>query len=658
MGLLPRVSGEGEAGIRFIVEIVSETGRPEILFSTAVHPASPFAFDRLLERHTRVNPARDPWRRGTVDLSAWQGRTIRLRLRTEPSVPEGTGRVGPPHGFWGAPVLWTASRGRPVRDNFILLVTDSMRPEDASDPTGPWSRLRLEGVTFESVYTNALSPAWSFASLLSSRLVPDLGDVIVSSSPSVFQREEFHRRRVPSLVSELRREGYRTALIGSGSFLAEGSGDPVGLDWGFDEAHLFTRRGYEPVHVARRAVARLSRETGGPLFLLIYIRQPSDSFPPLRFWTSALSRLRPGRGFFTEWGYQSRLHYAAEYFGRVLDLIDARNLWQNSLVVAASGRGAEFRPRPVRVLPGAQAGKPVPGKAARRVIADGRLPLTESNLRTVWMMRHRTLPAGQSIPDKTQLLDLAPTALGVLGVARPSTFRGTAVDLSRYPRRYEPPNAPILVHGPAGRALLLDGHFKYIRRRAGRTFTAKGIRFVYPLHAEEAYDLWTDPEERRDIARSDRHLLARLRRAMDEIDPDPVETRLLFRGLDQPVRGSIVLPSGDLLAVDSSEGGNRRGLNQFDFELTQAAGEVNFRAWPPYSVFVLKLALGRASFPYERILVTRHGLPLLEGAESWFDHSDFPLLDGVPEAVPPADGPWLFLGRATVRNEARQKGTP
>jgi hypothetical protein len=126
----------------------------------------------------------------------------------------------------------------------------------------------------------------------------------------------------------------------------------------------------------------------------------------------------------------------------------------------------------------------------------------------------------------------------------------------------------------------------------------------------------------------------------------------------QPVRGSIVLPSGDLLAVDSSEGGNRRGLNQFDFELTQAAGEVNFRAWPPYSVFVLKLALGRASFPYERILVTRHGLPLLEGAESWFDHSDFPLLDGVPEAVPPADGPWLFLGRATVRNEARQKGTP
>ena len=73
-----------------------------------------------------------------------------------------------------------------------------------------------------------------------------------------------------------------------------------------------------------------------------------------------------------------------------------------------------------------------------------------------------------------------------------------------------------VVRSAGAKAVVLDGRYKYIRHGSRQAWTSArrgAIRIDYP--AEEVFDLWNDPGERKDVARERRNLLALLRSVVE-----------------------------------------------------------------------------------------------------------------------------------------------
>nr|MBP9128469.1 hypothetical protein [Elusimicrobiota bacterium] len=150
----------------------------------------------------------------------------------------------------------------------------------------------------------------------------------------------------------------------------------------------------------------------------------------------------------------------------------------------------------------------------------------------------------------------------------------------------------------------------------------------YP--AEEVFDLWNDPGERKDLARERRNLLARLRDVLDELDPDPAEVRLSFLNpTGRRVDGMVNCVQGELGEVVSSVGGRRMGAYEFIFSTNAVSGDIRFRTWPPLVPFRLRVLVDGKSLDPSRIQVGRWGIPLFEiKGDEWFDKTKFGWMDG------------------------------
>ncbi|MGQ0644093.1 MAG: hypothetical protein ACT4O3_01185 [Elusimicrobiota bacterium] len=572
----------GAAGAaRFIVE-AEAGGRTARIFYEDVRPGEAGAY-------RAAGDERGPWRKRRVPLKAWGGRRVLLRFRTE-ALEEGAVAA-----HWGRPLLW-APAARPAKaDNLVLALADSLSGPEREVPAPGVERLAREGFGFLRFYTNTVRS-----------LEAALECLLASRSPAARAKSPPAETARPTLASVLAASGYDTAAFGL-----------PGGDWGFDESSSYPGGG--PAPAARDALRWLEERGSRPFFLLINLSDAGR--PPLRFWLSSfVESLRGPRGL-RAWERNARRGRSDEALEELWSALDALGFRENSLAAALSTRGAP-----------SGAGSPPSG-------------LSEDGIRAAWWMRHRKLAAGQVSTRPTQLLDAAPTFLHLLGTSIPGTFEGTvqtaavpAVSARRRPRAAAQEELPsrILVHGESARALVLDGHYKYVSRRDAPA----------GLETEAVYDLWTDPGETRNLARRRRDLLARLRRVLAELDPEPVETRLSFWGLDAPVEGDVRLPAGEIIAPFSSGGLARRGGGEFAFSIEASSGEVRFVTRPPLAAHVLRVRLGGKPFPAERMLLSKFALPLLEkGAPEWSDRGLFPFLEGESGPRPGDQGPLMFWGR-------------
>jgi arylsulfatase A-like enzyme len=605
------------AEVRFIVEVLDATGPAQAVYSAVAAPpvrrSAPARWFRTALGS--VDPRETAWRRVRVSLAPWTGRTVRVRLRVD-GVPAGlpTEEVRPPDAalpgaapfaaFWAEPAVLVPSPTRPRRpDNLLLVVLGSLRPDGLSVRKGDGGapnveRFLLEGVDFQRVYTNAVSPEGFVRALLTSRSAPE------SVAPA------------DSLVSALARQGYRTAAIG----LPADDGE-------FDEFHAAGRPGYETVDAGLAAVEWLAENAGGPpFFLLVHLRPAPATDVPWRYWLRSLSELPWGAAGLRRWRYRARAAYADEYAGRVLDVADAFRLSETSAVSVLSVRGEPLR------RPGASAES----------------DLSDENLRVVWGVRHRAVRAGSLVSEPVQTIDAAPTLLRLLGGTVPDGWRGSALDLSRADAPPVDPDVSFLTVAAGGRALIRGHHYKYVRRAP----STSGGRPRYG--AEELYDLWTDPGEQRNLAGRRRTLLAELRRRMEELSPQSTETRIVFwdlRGL--AATGSVESPGGTFHRFWSDGTFAPRGAARYDFEIRASSGAVRFEIRPPHAPFVLRMRVGDRTVPSDRIRVTRFGLPLFERAGvEWYDYNVFPWLEGIAIPSPNEVGPLVYLGRVPAPPES------
>ncbi len=639
--------------LRFTVDAVVAGGGVERLFDQEIFSHEPFQ-DPRWKKWLPPSPALSQreaeahWPAAEIDLKKISGRSVKLRFHAEAAGDDGVS-ADSVHAFWAEPLLWVPRpKKNPPRDSVVLIVLNSLRADEmgahgaARHTLASFDSLARQGVDYQRFYTNAVSPRFALPSLLTSRRISQIGEAARASSPGAAERDRFYANAPASLVTVLREAGYRTVAMGPLGFMTDNPGP--GVDWNFDEVHAFAPSGYDTAQTFQAAENWLAAHEGEePFFLLVYAGEAApDSPPPLRYWGRGFDGFPRDRGDLDLWRRRAQLSYIDEYLGRFLQFLQDFNLGERSLVSAMSTRGAVFSPRPMVSAS--------TGRALWRFVPAEGIHLTEEEIHAVWILKHRNLPPGRIFHKPTQLLDAAPTFLALLGLPSPGTFQGSTFSLSLKPTDQEQA-LPILTYAHGAKSLLTEGHYKYVRRERSAETELRGLWgeeiLRMPDGREELYDIWADPGETRNLIYRERNLLSLTRRVMDEVDPDPLETRLVFWDLKgQPVRGSIRLPGGQFRSFHSSGESARTGAYEYSFTLNASTGEVRFETWPPSISYVMQVRVNEKYLSNDQLLFSRYRLPFLErrGVE-WYDYNNFPWMEGSASPSPGDEGPLLFIGR-------------
>lgn len=676
-GVLARGTVPGR--VRFSLEAIVPGGGAERLFDHEVFSHEPFQrprWKKLLPPSPALSQreAEAHWPAVEVDLTKLGGRFVKLRFRAEPAAREPSSDNSV-HAFWGEPILWVPRpKKNPARDSVVLIVLNSLRSDEleahgaARHTLSSLDSLARQGMDYQRFYTNAVSPRLALPSLLTSRRIRQIGEAARNPHPDAAERGRFYENVPASLVTTLREAGYRSAAMGPLSFMTDHPGP--GVDWNFDELHVFAPSGYDTAQTFEAAEEWLARHEGEePFLLVIYLGEAArHSPPPLYYWGRGYNGIPRRWADLDLWRHRAQLSYIDEYLVRFLQFLEDFNLGERCLISVMSTRGAVFSPRPMRSV--------AKDHAVWRSLPIAGIHLTEEETHAVWILKHRNVPAGRIFQKPAQLLDAAPTFLTLLGLPIPVTFQGSAFSLALKPSDQEQP-LPILTYANGAKALLTEGHFKYIRRERSAEVVRRGFfgkeKLRTPDIPEELYDVWVDPNEKHNLVYRERNLLSLTRRVMDEVDPDPVETRLVFWDMKgQPVRGTVRLPGGEFRSFSSTGEFLRTGAYEYAFSLNTSSassdpvphtvtsasrpgkpgpplastGEVRFETWPPALSYVMQVRVNEKALSNEQMLFSSHRLPFLErrGVE-WFDYNNFPWMEGVASPSYDDAGPLLFIGR-------------
>jgi arylsulfatase A-like enzyme len=398
-----------------------------------------------------------------------------------------------------------ASRDAPT---VILISIDTLRPDRLGcygnpQPTCPnIDGFAGESVLFADAIAQAPSTLPSHATMFTSLLPEHHG--------AFFSRRTPLPASIPTLATELRAAGYRTAAFTGGGQIAP----EFGLDRGFD-TYGVNVGGSDFESAVRAGLGWLEEDPGHPAFLFLHTYEVHHPFTPepamLAIFDDGydgplpdeiskdlLHRINTDETAITD---RDLAHIVAAYdaeirsvdgaFGQLLAGLDELALHEDSLLIFTSDHGEEF--------------------GEHGVVGWHSHTLFDELLRVPLLIR---FPGGRdgglSIDRQVRLLDLAPTVLAAAGVASPSAFEG--VDLARVIGGLATPLAAVSqLDLPVGEVelSLRTGRWKLYSRRAlaGDPF-AKGppplaVRFRNLIKRWRRpfalFDLQADPGEHRDV---------------------------------------------------------------------------------------------------------------------------------------------------------------
>lgn len=265
------------------------------------------------------------------DLSAWSGKDVRLRVRTEPLA-----HADYDYAFLGEPVL-SSRLADPVR--VVMIFIDTLRPDhmslygyerDTSAAVDTWA----EGA---SVFENARSVApWT---------LPSARAIITGRQPEEYQ----HADTLPAI---LREDGWATAFIAGNVYLS--ANFDMHRDWGFHRVGLYPM-GNE---VTDDALEWLEQTDGQNGLIQVHYMDPHLPYQePLtyrRMYAGSapdgvreeffVKEVRRHAAFRTEEGqdyvrdrYDQNIRYTTDQVARILEKLD-----DNDIVLLFSDHGEEF----------------------------------------------------------------------------------------------------------------------------------------------------------------------------------------------------------------------------------------------------------------------------------------------------------------------------
>ncbi|MHC4845098.1 MAG: sulfatase [Planctomycetota bacterium] len=400
-----------------------------------------------------------------------------------------------------------------VLPDVILYVEDTLRADRLGTygyarPTDPHLQaIARQGAVFERAFATSNWTRPSSSSLMTS-LVPSA------------HGNQTHRRRIPrgldTLAETLADEGYATLSFVSNYHAGEWSGLEQGFDVHAEPAAfglplapdtLTSSRIHAPLTEA------LAAYEGVRLFVLVHSLDPHAPYEPPPEAVAALHDdrldLEPS-GDETTWSADSR-NYDAEirhndgWLARLDEDLAARGRTDDTLLIFTSDHGEGF------------------GEHGH---TDHHKTLYQEELAIPLVVRWpAAIPGGRRLDEPVSLIDVAPTIIGLLGLAAPDAWQGHDVSARlTSPDLPEDPPRPILIEtiaapdkpNPGRRlAVVLHPHKLIVRVEDDR---------VVP---EELFDLAADPSERTDLLgdRARSHLVARLAAvAQQAVDDGPLIT--------------------------------------------------------------------------------------------------------------------------------------
>lgn len=318
----------------------------------------------------------------------------------------------------------------------------------------------------------------------------------VTANGSVFQGQ------LPTLAGVLGRCGYETSAFLANMLTANHQG--------FESVHKY-REGDRDTDAARDAAAWLAAPRERPFFLWLHLIGPHAPYAPaaphaerFRNGTSAdldgepttLRRIQLERRALTDaelaWLvglYDGEVAQVDAHVGNVLDALEQAGRAQRTLVILTADHGEDLY--------------------ERNFYIGHSMSVYSSVLRVPLLLRGPGVaPEGAVVEDVVSLVDVAPTALALLGIEAPQRFAGRAL-LGHA--------GPLPATGEAFAEMQLRNIYSIRTRRwhyiwnPGFPGLSEAAQREYPIAAEELYDVASDPGERHNVADREPAVAARLR---------------------------------------------------------------------------------------------------------------------------------------------------
>jgi arylsulfatase A-like enzyme len=493
----------GAPRLRTGIAIDGSAGTPGVLFRIDVgeRDETETVFEERLPREEGSE-----WRDREVDLSRWSGRRVTLTFRADPPerlarrperLKQARGRVTP---VWGTPVVAPRDGAGALR-SVILVSLDCVRADHTSvhgyprETTPRLARFAEDGVVFEQAMSAAPSTLPSHMTMFSG-LTPALHGASkwTGLSPAV--------EVLPEILDQ---RGFETHAVVSAPYLHPG----FGFDRGFDS--YLTKIDARADGVVDAAIEKLAFARGSDFFLFLHVfdaHWPYDPpasyrerFAPRPRDISALLDLvkldRPPRDQGDVQAmkdlYDAEIAYTDGEFGRFLDELDARGLYEGSLILVTADHGETFYEH---------------GHWQHsRTLYD---ELLHVPLVVKWP-GNRLFGRSGSIASH---VDILPTVLADLGLVPDEALRG--VDLAGLAGREESSRAAVseyvwlLPEGIRARFSFRTREHRYIATVTAREW--KDIS-IDSLDGEELYAT-SDAREERDLANSEEDIVRRFRETL------------------------------------------------------------------------------------------------------------------------------------------------
>jgi arylsulfatase A-like enzyme/Tfp pilus assembly protein PilF len=368
--------------------------------------------------------------------------------------------------------------------HLVIVTIDTLRADrlgaygNTTIPTPNFDRLAREGVRAVDATTHVPITRPAHASLFTARYPAEHG---IRDNISVPLAQD-----VPTLAEALKAQGFATAAFVSSFVLSAQSGLNRGFDHYDDAFQTGTtdevmlvgsvqRRGDDTVARVERWLDDRSTEVRARRTALwVHLYDPHDPYEPPE----------PFASQFAAQPYDGEVAWTDTLLGRLRVSLEARQLWDDALVVVTSDHG----------------------EALGEHDETGHGFFTyETTLKVPLVMRGPGLPADTTVTGTVRLVDVAPTVLALLGV--PALGDTTGVDLEAHLAPGGPPIArmtyaesltPLVQYQWSDLRVMRDGAWKYI---------------LAPR--PELYDLAADPGETHDLASEETATATRLRAALE-----------------------------------------------------------------------------------------------------------------------------------------------
>jgi arylsulfatase A-like enzyme/tetratricopeptide (TPR) repeat protein len=276
--------------------------------------------------------------------------------------------------------------------------------------------------------------------------------------------------RLTTLAEVLKGRGYRTGAF-VGAFPLDSR---FGLGRGFEtyDDHYGSRNAARDLTFVERkaddvnaaALAWIGRKSAAPFFAWVHYFDPHAPYEP----PSPYSAGYRGRE------YDGEIAYADAALGRLFARLESSGLLDNTLVVLTADHGESLGEH---------------GEATHGIF------VYDATLRVPLIFAHPDLvPAGRTISGPADLVDIAPTILGLLGIPVPSEMQGLV--LAPALRSSEKTVGPDL----EGREIYLESQAGWLDRRWAPLLGIRSGSWKY-IEAPQAelYDLRTDPGETKNV---------------------------------------------------------------------------------------------------------------------------------------------------------------